>query len=160
MPIDKNSHIGSSWYRPRLTTDDSALLIKHEQSGTFVVRDTSLGYELSVVHQAKVVVKRIKRLPHALRFEDSKLEFPTFVARHIDVVVDTLCSLAALVASYSIKYGREMPCPLRLYLPRGLSLAVDLWLVFMDRLHGVDISHSHRQRSSRGALVLVWHQQG
>ena len=36
LPIDKNAHIGSSWYHPRLTQNEASLLIQLEQSGTFV----------------------------------------------------------------------------------------------------------------------------
>ena len=63
------------------------------------MRDDKPGYELSYVHQGAVYPKPIVRLADAFRLRDSKLEFPT---------------LSALVASYSIKYGRELRCPLRL----------------------------------------------
>ena len=38
LPIGKNSHIGSSWYHPRLMQEDTKPLLSHEQSGTFVCK--------------------------------------------------------------------------------------------------------------------------
>ena len=36
LPIAKNAHIGSSWFHPRLSRTEAALLIAIEQTGTFV----------------------------------------------------------------------------------------------------------------------------
>ena len=49
LPIGKNSHIGSAWYHPRLTRDEAALLLRLEESGTFVC-DTVVSY-----HQVSVL---------------------------------------------------------------------------------------------------------